>query len=67
MAARGAAVNRETDEGMKENFTKYGGASYVHIVCYSPQKRESRVLERWKKLIRGVLIRERVKRTYSLT
>ena len=30
------------------------------------QKREGRVLDRWKKLIRGVLIRERVKRTYSM-
>ena len=31
------------------------------------QKRDARVLERWKKLVRGVLIRERVQRTYRLT
>ncbi|CAI8012362.1 DNA repair protein complementing XP-C cells homolog [Geodia barretti] len=31
------------------------------------KKREARVLERWKKLVRGVLIRERVQRTYRLT
>ena len=30
------------------------------------KKREKRVLERWRKLARGVLIRERVKRTYEL-
>ena len=29
------------------------------------QKREGRVLERWKRLTRGLLIRERVRRTYE--
>ena len=29
------------------------------------QKREKRIVERWKKLTRGLLIRERVKRTYE--
>ena len=30
------------------------------------KKKEKRVLERWRKLARGVLIRERIKRTYEL-
>ena len=29
------------------------------------QKREGRVVERWKRLTRGLLIRERVRRTYE--
>jgi xeroderma pigmentosum group C-complementing protein len=31
------------------------------------KKREARALERWRKIVRGVLIRETVQRTYSLT
>ena len=30
------------------------------------KKREQRVMERWKKLTRGLLIRERVKKTYEM-
>ena len=30
------------------------------------KKREQRVMERWRKLARGLLIRERVKRTYEM-
>ena len=35
------------------------------LVVFSVQKREARVVERWKKMVRGALIRERVQKTYS--
>ena len=39
----------------------------IVVFCCVLQKREARVLQRWKKVVRGALIRERVKRAYSLS
>ena len=36
------------------------------LVVLPVQKREARVVEKWKKIGRGALVRERVQNTYSL-
>ena len=36
------------------------------LVVLPVQKREARVVEKWKKMVRGALVIERVQKTYSL-
>ena len=38
----------------------------VMLVMFPVQKREARVVERWKKIVRGALIRERVQKLILL-
>ena len=64
METRGTAPDRKGPEGLP-HFCIVPAFDMELFLC--PQKREAQVLDRWKKLTRGVLIRERVKRTYSLS
>jgi xeroderma pigmentosum group C-complementing protein len=58
----GIVVAQENEEVLLEAWSQ----EEQIIIEKQMKKRESRVLERWKKMTRCVLIRERVRRTYSL-
>ena len=58
---RGIVVHEHNAELLKE---AYGGFE-SHVLEQQAEQRQQRILQRWSKLIRGVLLKERLDRQYG--